>query len=706
MRAPDAAERAAWVEALRAHRSFFAAVPGQRRSAAQQLRQPAAVAVAAQALHQKLDEAAAAFAAAQLDIVVTAFEAMLERERKQRATLKARLVHAEAERQRLEFSVVHEAAAALGLAPEAIASALTAGSAQAMVGGGVPAVRSFSVVSSGGSASSGVRRRPTAGGTSTDSWGDSDFEEYGGGSADSQFSTTDEEGDSEGDELSLDHSLDHFSSSGDLFFDCTSGLESGSPCESPREIAPRAGPFSAAQALAPPWGDTPMTPLARRRALPAPAEREVRPSLWSVIKDALGKDITRITLPVTFNEPISALQMFAEQLEYSELLDRAAVAPAGSRERLCLVAAFAVSGYCSAASRSSSCKPFNPLERETYELVVPEKGFRFLAEKVRHNPLHMAAHAQGRGWSFWGESSIKTKFWGRSIQLLPEGELQVRFTDGDAYSFRRVPMNITNIILGPPFVDFAGVTRVVCRNTGSAVRLRFRESAGAKRQVRGAWEPGTCKALPNTADEACASPAAPSSAEVLTGAWDSHVSLLLERPPLAAGAQLPQLPPPTTRPLWRRAPPPEPPSRYGFTQFAVLLNELPAAADPGDPPPPPLPPTDSRLRPDQRLLEQGRYAEAGPLKLKLEEAQRVARKAAAESGAPPAGPRWFRPQPLEAAVAAGGLVTSSSPGALPHRAGSVAGATPALVYAYVGGYWEQREQRDWGPLHLPHIFGK
>ena len=37
-------------------------------------------------------------------------------------------------------------------------------------------------------------------------------------------------------------------------------------------------------------------------------------------------------------------------------------------------------------------------------------------------------------------------------------------------------------------------------------------------------------------------------------------------------------------------------------------------------------PTDSRLRPDQRLMEEGRWDEANDIKLKLEEKQRYKRR--------------------------------------------------------------------------------
>ena len=36
-----------------------------------------------------------------------------------------------------------------------------------------------------------------------------------------------------------------------------------------------------------------------------------------------GKDLSKISMPVTLNEPLSALQRLCEQLEYSELLNEA-----------------------------------------------------------------------------------------------------------------------------------------------------------------------------------------------------------------------------------------------------------------------------------------------------------------------------------------------------------------------------------------------
>ena len=65
-----------------------------------------------------------------------------------------------------------------------------------------------------------------------------------------------------------------------------------------------------------------LPPPPRRDRLPKPQQVEKSVGLWSIIKECVGKDLTRVCLPVFFNEPLSALQKSAEDLEYAELLDK------------------------------------------------------------------------------------------------------------------------------------------------------------------------------------------------------------------------------------------------------------------------------------------------------------------------------------------------------------------------------------------------
>lgn len=400
----------------------------------------------------------------------------------------------------------------------------------------------------------------------------------------------------------------------------------------------------------PGWIATEGPPPKRRTRMPRPEQQEKSVSLWSLIKDMVGKDLTRVCLPVYFNEPLSALQKTAEDLEYSELLDQAAEFPAGSVERLLRVAAFAVSPYSSTPGRTA--KPFNPLLGETFEFVCPEKGFRFLAEKVVHHPTVIAAVAEGRRWRFEGDADVKSKFWGRSIELRPEGLLRVTFSDGDVYQWNKVTTSINNLILGKIYIDHGGIMKVRCVNTGLTARMRFKEAGlifdKDPRQVRGFLEQGHNRF----------------ERPLLHGHWDSEMYA--------------DMPDGSTVLLWRKNPPPQEPTRYNLTSFSIMLNELTPGLDSK------VAPTDCRLRPDQHCLELGQYDQANHEKQRLEHKQRAARKAAERGD--PIRPRWFDfVDPAQSSFNAGKDAHVHG-----HRKPG-----EDLVFRYKGGYWEARETGDW-----------
>lgn len=137
---------------------------------------------------------------------------------------------------------------------------------------------------------------------------------------------------------------------------------------------------------------------ARRTKLPSPRQ-DAGISLWSVLRKAIGKDLSKISLPVSLNEPLGVLQRLCEELEYCDLLDRAAE-HSDPLDRIMYVAAFSVSGFASGYYRSGS-KPFNPLLGETYECKREDKGFQFIAEQVSHHPPVSACHASAKQYSFW-----------------------------------------------------------------------------------------------------------------------------------------------------------------------------------------------------------------------------------------------------------------------------------------------------------------
>ena len=44
-----------------------------------------------------------------------------------------------------------------------------------------------------------------------------------------------------------------------------------------------------------------------RDVLPFFKDPKVKISLWTILKDSIGKDLSKITVPVYFNEPLSIL---------------------------------------------------------------------------------------------------------------------------------------------------------------------------------------------------------------------------------------------------------------------------------------------------------------------------------------------------------------------------------------------------------------
>lgn len=50
----------------------------------------------------------------------------------------------------------------------------------------------------------------------------------------------------------------------------------------------------------------------------------------------------------------------------------------------------------------------------------------------------VACHCEGTGWRFYGDSNLRSKFWGRSIQLDPEGILTLEFDDGEIFQWSKV----------------------------------------------------------------------------------------------------------------------------------------------------------------------------------------------------------------------------------------------------------------------------
>lgn len=212
----------------------------------------------------------------------------------------------------------------------------------------------------------------------------------------------------------------------------------------------------------------------RRTTLPAPRPDTEGLSLWNLLCKNIGKDLSQISMPVALNEPLNMLQRLCEELEYSELLDKAAELD-DPYERMVHVAAFAVSSYANSTSRAGN-KPFNPLLGETYECIREDKGFKFIAEQVSHHPPISACHAESRNFTFWQEARIKTKFWGKSMEFQPMGHVHCLLPrTGDLYTWNKVTTCVHNLFSGQRWVDQYGELHIT--NGRISCKLTFAKAS-------------------------------------------------------------------------------------------------------------------------------------------------------------------------------------------------------------------------------------
>ena len=355
--------------------------------------------------------------------------------------------------------------------------------------------------------------------------------------------------------------------------------------------------------------NTTQNQITYRKTLPAPVTGEEM-SLFSILKKNVGKDLSTISFPVTFNAPLSILQAVAEEYEYAPSLLERAVQTKDPAERIALVGAFAVSGYASTSVRSSR-KPFNPLLGETYECVRTDRRLHFLAEKVVHRPPVTASYAYGAGWKVSAAGTVKNKFWGKSLELIAEGAEIVELDTGDKYSIVKPSSFMRNLLAGTKYLEHVGEMSVTNLSTNESLVIRFKEGS----MFGGVANRNHIEGVVYDANK--------SKVGEMKGRWDERIFLTNKNA--------------TTSVLWQSEKiPPDASDYYGFTYFAMSLNEI------TDDIRSLLPPTDSRLRPDQRALEDGDADKAEALKLELEGHQRERRKKM-EAAGETYHPQWFHP---------------------------------------------------------------
>jgi len=194
------------------------------------------------------------------------------------------------------------------------------------------------------------------------------------------------------------------------------------------------------------------------------------------------------------------------------------------------------------------------------------------------------------------------------MEILPQGNCHVILkSNGAHFSWKKVTTSVHNIIVGKLYVDHYGALTVTNHQNGMSCTINFQpcgwsasslgvvegsvEIAGDKRKLSGHWT-----------DRVISSSTSGKDSEVI---WKKH------------------------------ALPENSAKNWNYTGFAMSLNECSSELRSL------LCPTDSRMRPDQRAMEEGKYDLADSEKARLEAKQRETRKKR-ETENQEHIPRWFR----------------------------------------------------------------
>lgn len=369
-------------------------------------------------------------------------------------------------------------------------------------------------------------------------------------------------------------------------------------------------------------------------------------SIWSMLKNAIGKDLTRITFPAYINEPLCMTQRVCENFQYADLLNNAVKHHSNPYLQLAYISAFSIGAY--AVPQCRNLKFFNPLLGETFEYVDHVLQFKFFAEQVSHHPPITACHAVGNGYEIFGNTLTKTYFGfsngTMNLEFKPLSSFYIKLTsDNTVIAFKRPSCGVRNLI-GANYVDCFG--EFTCENTktGDIAEVKIlpsynNEDSASKENVFGEIKDkeGNVKLY-------------------IRGTWfneiyicdndkgDNKVMVFKKKETLDKNA-------------------------YYFSKFAVDLNYIDDGLREC------LPPTDTRLRPDLRALENQDFDLAATEKARLEDAQRKRAKERNDKNVDYV-PVYFKEVYDD--------------------------LTGELIYVYCKDYWEDRKNKNWG--HLIKIF--
>jgi len=192
-------------------------------------------------------------------------------------------------------------------------------------------------------------------------------------------------------------------------------------------------------------------------------KKNVETSIIDYLKNAIGMDLTRFSVPVTYNEPTTFLMRMMEvSLNHIYLLNKAnKVAPNDPDLALLYVAIYSLSVFSCGVQRVKT-KPFNPMLGETYDFYDKENGIKFFAEQVSHHPPIGASFIQNEQFEINFYLGVETKFTGNAVTSKPFAATHITLkSTGATFVYQGVTSVAHNILIGNRWVDIFGKVNIV-----------------------------------------------------------------------------------------------------------------------------------------------------------------------------------------------------------------------------------------------------
>jgi hypothetical protein len=332
------------------------------------------------------------------------------------------------------------------------------------------------------------------------------------------------------------------------------------------------------------------------------------------------------------------LQKLCENFQYADVLNKAAYED-NPYIRLAYSACFCIGGFSMNIYRAK--KFFNPILYETFEYIDNDLNYRYFAEQVSHHPAISALYGEGDGWKIYTNNNAKVKFFlNGSMQVEAIGRCYInyeRYNDNNIYT--KPFINVQNLIFGTMYIQINGKF-IVTNNEGDICEVNILPSKGTD----SGHMIGTIKDINGNLKYN------------IEGCWLDTIKII---DPITKNEKI----------LWKIIPW-ENQENYYYQPITFDLNNLTEEMKSK------LPHTDSRFRPDQRLMESQKIDEAAIEKERLENKQRNARKIDQKNG------------------------VIHKPIFFDETYDDITGE---LIYVYKGNYFDKRNSHDFSDL--PNLFG-